>query len=156
MEAVNHDPSSATLMAPARVCAGIEAEISWADPLRNFLTGLPITGFACLGPAWLLDDEVVFDVRHTGNGGGVFACGGLLIRSVHKTAQLHDAFEGLDFDLEGFHRVVAQKGALHLGCDDRIVDKLTRGIAGVCRLAADCETADRESARQGEQESECR
>ena len=50
---------------------------------RNFLTGLPITGFACLGPAWLLDDEVVSDVRHTGNCGGVFPCGGFLVRIIH-------------------------------------------------------------------------
>ena len=50
-----------------------------------FWTGLPFTGFACLGPAWLLDDEVVFDVRHAGNGGGVFACGGFLVRIIHKT-----------------------------------------------------------------------
>jgi len=30
-----------------------------------------LLGFRRLGPARLLDDEVVLDVRHTGNGGGV-------------------------------------------------------------------------------------
>ena len=44
-------------------------------------------GLTCPAPAGLLDDEVVFDVRHTGYGGGVFPCSGFLLRSVDKAGQ---------------------------------------------------------------------
>jgi hypothetical protein len=48
----------------------------------------------------LLDDEVVLDVLHIGNGRSIFACCGLLVRSVHKAAELDDSLVRLDFDLE--------------------------------------------------------
>jgi len=85
--------------------------------------------------------------------GGVFTCSGFLVRIIYRAAQLHNAFDSLDFDFERLHRVVGQEGALHLGCDDRIVHELTRAVSGGCRLAAAREAANRECARQGEQES---
>src|ERR1019366_373820 len=48
----------------------------------------------------LLDDEVVLDVLHIGNGRSIFACCGLLARSVHEAAELNDSLVRLDFDLE--------------------------------------------------------
>ena len=107
-------------------------------------------GLTCPAPARLLDDEVVLDVRHTGDGGGVFPCSGFLLRSVDKAAQLHDSLEGLDLDLGRLHRVVTHKGALHLGCDDRIVHVFTSAFARGRRRAAAGEAADRERARQAE------
>src|ERR1035437_1852153 len=47
---------------------------------------------------WLLDDEVVLDALYTGNGRSVFACCGLLIRSIHEAAELNDSLDCLDTD----------------------------------------------------------
>jgi len=113
-------------------------------------------GFRLSCSGRLLDDEIVLDVFHAGHGGSVFAGGKFLVGIVHKAAQLHHAFDGLNFDLKGLNRFVAQKGALHLGRDDRIVHILTGAIAGSGRCAATSEAADQDNACQGEQESECR
>jgi hypothetical protein len=48
----------------------------------------------------LLDDQVVPNVLHPGNGPGVLAGGGLLLCGVHKAAELHDLLDRLDTDRE--------------------------------------------------------
>jgi len=58
----------------------------------------------------LLDDQVVFDVLHTGNGRSVMACGGLLSRSVHKAAELNDSLTVSTLTANDFTRRPAAAG----------------------------------------------
>ena len=48
----------------------------------------------------LLDDEIVLNALYSGNDLSVFAGGGLLSRSIHEAAELHDALDRLNADRE--------------------------------------------------------
>src|ERR1035437_9762656 len=74
----------------------------------------------------LLDDQVVLDVLHTGNGRSVMAGGGLLSRRVQKAAELNDsnrahwtpqpAVNGL---VNGWHRFLTRSEERRVGKEGR-------------------------------------
>jgi hypothetical protein len=69
-------------------------------PTQAFMRGIRRRIWFDVHRSRLLDDEVVLDVLHTGNGRSVMACGGLLSRSVHKAAELNDSLDRLGTDRE--------------------------------------------------------
>ena len=75
------------------------------------------------------DEKAVPNVLHSGNSRGILACGELLLRRVHKAAEVNDGVDRLDLDLERPQGGVDPDGVLYPVCDEYIVRVLAGAVA---------------------------